>query len=66
MGDAFQVYPILELTAMYVSVGGSLLMGGLVVNEIYRRCRFGTPVTDSKPSELEQIAGEVKNDHKIE
>ena len=66
MGDAYQVYPILELTAMYVSIGGSLLMGGLVINELYQRIRFGDLITDSKHSELEKIAGEDKNDPKIE
>ena len=62
MEDPFQIYPILEYTAMYVSAGGSLLMGGLIAKEYVRRWVW----KDSNSSELEKMAGEINDDREIE
>ena len=64
MGDLSEVYPIIGYIATYVSVGGSLLMGGLVINEVYQRIRYKPH--SLKPSKLEKIAKEDKNDYQIE
>jgi len=60
MGDLSEVYPIIGYIATYVSVGGSLLVGGLVLNEFYRRLTLGNKNPNLKSSELEKIASEDK------
>ena len=66
MGNPFDIYPVLEYVAIYVSVGGSAVMGGLFMKEFYQRRLLGGQSKVSKSSELEQMAGEIKNDREIE